>query len=325
MTQMNIGVIGIGAFGSRVALRLLWSGFHTLQIYDVADVATRLFTNDYGGMATGSPKMMAQTCDAIIAALPSAAELREVCFGWEGLAKGFAEGGILIDLGTTDPVATVDLAKELAARGTDLIAAPAFGTPAEAKEGKLTLVVGGPEAAIARCRPVLEKLGRILEAGAAGAAQAARAIADYLRAAQILAASEAIRLGERFGCEQAAVLDLAEALGAADLGATLRREVVTRRFDTGLQLGIVRRNLELAARLAAAADLNSPLIAATLAAWSAAEAKLGYGADHTAIIKWLETLPKAEHGQATTEDGDRMTDEARHANLTSDIRTGSTP
>lgn len=289
MTQMNIGVIGIGAFGSRVALRLLWSGYHTLQIYDVADVATRLFTNDYGGMATGSPKMMAQTCNAIIAVLPSAAELREVCFGWEGLAN--VEGGTLIDLGTTDPVATMDLAKELAARGTDLVAAPAFGTPAEAKEGKLTLVVGGPAAAIARCRPILEKLGRILDAGAAGAAQAARAIADYLRATQILAASEAIRLGQRFGCEQAAVLDLTDALGAADLGATLRREVVTRRFDTGLQLGIVRRNLELAARLAAAADVNSPLIAATLAAWTAAEAKLGYGADHTAIIKWLETLP----------------------------------
>jgi 3-hydroxyisobutyrate dehydrogenase len=301
MTQLNIGVIGIGAFGSRVALRLLWSGYHTLQIYDIADVATRLFTNDYGGMATGSPKMMAQSCDAIIAVLPSASELREVCFGWEGLAEGFAVGGVLIDLGTTDPVATQDLAKDLAARGVDLIAAPASGTPAEAKEGKLTLIVGGPDAAIARCRNVLETLGRIVEAGAAGAAQAARAIADYLRATQILAASEAIRLGQRFGCEQ--VLDLADALGAADLGATLRREVVTRRFDTGLQLGIVRRNLELAAHLAAAAELNSPLIAAVHAAWSAAEAQLGYGADHTAIIKWLETLPGTEEQARANEDG----------------------
>jgi 3-hydroxyisobutyrate dehydrogenase len=305
MTQLNVGVIGIGAFGSRVALRLLWSGYHTLQIYDVADVATRLFTNDYGGMATGSPKMMAQSCDAIIAVLPSASELREVCFGWEGLANGFAVGGVLIDLGTTDPVATEDLARDLAARGVDIIAAPASGTPAEAKEGKLTLIVGGPAAAIARCRHVLETLGRVVEAGAAGAAQAARAIADYLRATQILAASEAIRLGQRFGCDQAAVLDLADALGAADLGATLRREVVTRRFDTGLQLGIVRRNLELAASLAAASDLNSPLMAAVLAAWSGAEARLGYGADHTAIIKWLETLPGTDDGGQTTEDGEQ--------------------
>ena len=78
MSQLRLGVIGIGAFGSRVALRLLWSGHHTLEIYDVADVATRLFTNDYGGMAIGSPKMMAQTCDAIIAVLPSAADGKQV-------------------------------------------------------------------------------------------------------------------------------------------------------------------------------------------------------------------------------------------------------
>jgi 3-hydroxyisobutyrate dehydrogenase-like beta-hydroxyacid dehydrogenase len=71
----------------------------------------------------------------------------------------------------------------------------------------------------------------------------------------------------------------------------LRRDVVTRRFETGVQLGLVRRNLDLAARLAVATDTRSPLIDATLAAWSAAERKLGYGADHSSIIKWLETLP----------------------------------
>jgi 3-hydroxyisobutyrate dehydrogenase len=292
MTQMNIGVIGIGAFGSRVALRLLWSGYHTLQIYDVADVATRMFTNDYGGMALGSPKMMAQTCDAVIAVLPSADELREICFGWEGLVQGFPAGGILIDLGNTDPVETVNIANELAAAGVDLVAAPAFGTPAQAKEGKLTLVVGGPEAAITRCRPVLETIAaKILRADAAGAAQAASAIADYLRAARLLAASEAIRLGQRFGFGPATVLDLSDQLGGGDLDATLRREVVTRRFETGVQLGLVRRNLDLAARLAVATDARSPLIEATLAAWNAAERKLGYGADHSSIIKWLETLP----------------------------------
>jgi 3-hydroxyisobutyrate dehydrogenase len=292
MTQLNVGVIGIGAFGSRVALRLLWSGHHTLQIYDVADVATRLFTNDYGGMATGSPKMMAQTCDAVITVLPSAAELREVCFGWEGLAQGFAAGGILIDLGNTDPVETVNIAKELAAGGVDLVAAPAFGTPAQAKEGKLTLVAGGPEAAIERCRPVLETIAaKVLRADTAGAAQAASAIADYLRAARLLVASEAIRLGQRFGFEPATVLDLGDQLGGGDLDDTLRREVVTRRFESGVQLGLVRRNLDLAARLAAATDTRSPLIDATLAAWSTAERKLGYGADYTSMIKWLETLP----------------------------------
>src|SRR5262249_25555304 len=250
------------------ALRLLWSGYHTLQIYDVVDIATRLFTNDYGGMAIGSPKMMAQTCDVVIAALPSAAELREVCFGWEGVAQGFARGGILIDLGNTDPVETVNIASELAAGEVDLVAAPAFGTPAQAKEGKLTLVVGGPEAAIARCRPVLETIAtKILRAHAAGAAPAGSATAVYLGGARLLAASEAIRLGKRFGFEPATVLDLSDQLGGGDLDAMLRQEVVTRQFETGVQLGLVRRNLDLAARLAAATDTRSPLIDAILTAW----------------------------------------------------------
>ncbi len=295
MTQLNIGVIGIGGFGSRVALRLLWNGYHTLQIYDVADVATRLFANDYGGMAVGSPKMMAQTCDVVIAVLPSAVELREVCFGWEGLATGFAAGGILIDLGVTDPVATMEIGEQLAERGIDLVAAPAFGTPAQAKEGKLTLVVGGPEAAVARCGPVLQLLAaKILHADAAGAAQAAGAISDYLRAARLLAASEAIRIGQRFGFAPATVLDLGDQLGCDGLDRTLREDVVTRRFDTGVTLGIVRRNLDLAAQLAAATDTRAPLLEATREAWTAAEKKLGFGADHAAIIKWLEMLPSVE-------------------------------
>jgi 3-hydroxyisobutyrate dehydrogenase len=100
-----------------------------------------------------------------------------------------------------------------------------------------------------------------------------------------------MRLGQRFGFEPATVLDLSEQLGGSDVEDILRREVATRRFDSGVQLGLVRRNLDLVARLAKATDARSPLIDATLAAWTGAERKLGYGADHTAVIKWLETLP----------------------------------
>ena len=158
----------------------------------------------------------------------------------------------MLDLGTTDPVATAALAQELAARGIDLVAAPAFGTPAQAKEGKLTLVVGGAEAAVARCRPVLDTLAtRVLTAGAAEAAQAAGAIADFLRGARLLAAAEAIRLGQRYGFDPAAVISLGDELGG-DVGETVERDLVTRNFKSGRQLGLIRRNIALAGRLAAA-------------------------------------------------------------------------
>ena len=300
MTALNVGVIGIGAFGSRIALRLLWNGWHAVQLYDVNDISTRQFTNDYGGLTTGSPKMMAQACDVVMTVLPSAAELREVCLGWESLAKGFDAGGIVVDLGITDPLETTAIARELAARGIDLVDAPAFGTPAEAKDGKLTLIVGGEERAVERCRPVLQTLAhKLMRAGAPGSAQAASAIVDYVRGAEVMIASEAMRIGERFGLAPDAVLGLTETLGHRDLHEVLRRQVLTRRFDSGHSLGQIHRNMALASRLAAAAALPSPMLQATLTAWGEASEALGSGADHTAVIRWLERLqPSAEPASA---------------------------
>jgi 3-hydroxyisobutyrate dehydrogenase len=291
MAGLKAGIIGIGAFGSRLALRLLWTDFPGLQIYDSDDLTPRFFANNYGGLNVGSPKMMAQTCDVIVTALPSARELRQVCFGWEGLATGFKPGGIVLDLGVTDPLETIALAKDLGNHGVKLVDAPAFGTPDDAKEGRLTVLAGGEEESIARCRPILEKLATtIIHTGASGSAQAAGAIADYLRAARLLAASEAIRLGTQFGFEPANLLQVSDRLGAESVAGTLASEVATRRFKTGLQLGVLRANVELAARMAQDAGLVLPLLRQTNEAWSLAEGRLGYGADHSAILKWLETL-----------------------------------
>jgi len=307
MAALSVGVIGIGAFGSRVALRLLWNGYHTLQLYDVNDISTRQFTNDYGGMLTGSPKMMAQSCDAVITVLPSAAELREVCFGWENLAKGFSNGGIVINLGIVDALEIVAIGRELKERGVTLIDAPAFGTPAQAKEGKLALFVGGEEEAFERARPVLETLAQSVERiGEVGAPQALGAIVDYVHGAALLATCEALRLGQRFGLSPDVILRMGE--GRADLRTLLREEVLTRQFQSARALGMIRGNIELAAKLAAALETMSPMLDATKAAWCAADAELGSGADHTAVIRWLERL---EPPKAAAEESKPVKDVAR--------------
>jgi len=300
MAQLRLGLIGLGAMGSRIATRLLRSGFH-LEIYDIADVALRMFNMDVGGIITGSPKMMAQACDLIITVLPSASEVREVAFGWEGLARGFAGGGVLIDMGCSDPLATTRLAEELANCGIDMIDAPALGTSEDAKAGKLTIVVGGPEAAVERCWPIFEALGeRILRAGAAGSGQASASLAGFLRAAEMLAATEVLRIGQRFGLEAGVLLDVGEGLGAIGpvLGRVLRRQVLTRQFDSGLALGHLLKSLETASSVAQACGVQAPLLAACRSAWTAAETRLGSGADQSALVRWLETLvppaPKTE-------------------------------
>ena len=292
MAQLRLGLIGLGAMGSRIATRLLRSGF-SLEIYDIADVAARMFNMDVGGSITGSPKMMAQACDTIITVLPTAAEVREVAFGWEGLARGFSKGGVLIDMGCSDPIATSELAEELAGHGIDMVDAPALGTAENAKAGKLSFVVGGPEAAVERCRPIFETLGeRILRAGKAGSGQAAAALADFLRGVEILAASEALRIGQRFGLDAATLLDIGEGLSAVGpvVGGLLRQQVLTRQFDSGLALGHLLKGLETASSVAQVCGVEAPLLAACRNSWAAAETHLGSGADQSALIRWLETL-----------------------------------
>lgn len=292
MAQLRLGLIGLGALGSRIATRLLRTGF-SVEIYDIADVAVRMFNMDVGGIITGSPKMMAQACDTIITVLPSAAEVREVAFGWEGLARGFTKGGVLIDMGSSDPIVTSKLAEELAGCGIDMIDAPAVGTAEDAKTGKLTLVVGGPEPAVERCRPIFEALAeRILRAGTAGSGQAAAALAAFLRGVEMLAATEALRIGQRFGLEPGALLDIGEGLSAIGplVGGILRRQVLTRQFDSGLALGHLLKGLETASSVAQACGVEAPLLVTCRDSWAAAESRLGSGADHSALIRWLETL-----------------------------------
>jgi len=292
MTELRLGLIGLGALGSRIATRLLRTGF-SLEIYDIADVALRMFNMDVGGSITGSPKMMAQTCNVVITVLPSAAEVREVAFGWEGLARGFAGGGVLVDMGSSDPIATKRLAEELSGYGIEMVDAPAFGTAEDAKAGKLSFVVGGPEAAVERCRPIFETLGeRILRAGKAGSGQAAAALADFLRGVEILAASEALRIGQRFGLEAGALLDIGASLGAinATVGRLLRRQVLTRQFDSGLAVGHLLKSLDTVSSVAQTCGVPAPLLAACRDSWTAAEARLGSGADQSSLIRWLETL-----------------------------------
>ena len=292
MTELRLGLIGLGALGSRIATRLLRTGF-SLEISDIADVALRMFNMDVGGSITGSPKMMAQTCNVVITVLPSAAEVREVAFGWEGLARGFAGGGVLVDMGSSDPIATKRLAEELSGYGIEMVDAPAFGTAEDAKAGKLSFVIGGPEAAIERCQPIFNALGeRILLAGTIGSGQAAAALAASLRGVEMLAASEALRIGQSFGLGAETLLDIGEALSAVGpfVGGLVREQVLTRQFESGLALGHLLKSLQTASGVAHASGIEAPLLAACRDSWEAAETRLGSGADQSALIRWLETL-----------------------------------
>ena len=108
----------------------------------------------------------------------------------------------------------------------------------------------------------------------------------------MLAASEALRIGQHFGLEAGMLVDIGEALSAIGplVGGILRRQVLTRQFESGLALGHLSKGLATAAGVAQACGVLAPLLAACRDAWAAAETSLGSGADQSALIRWLETL-----------------------------------
>ena len=296
-------MIGLGAMGAKVATRLVWEGFNP-TVYDISDVSVRLFTNDVGGMMSGSPKMLGQSSDFVITVLPDAEALKEALFGWQGLATGLRRGGVLIDMSSVEPRTAIELAARLAQHGIDMIDAPALGTPAEARAGQLSLILGGDPVVVERCQPILSRLAsRIQHAGPAGSGQAGAALGDFLRGAGLLALSEALRIGKGFGLDPEALASIAGQFGGGSpwLIAQLRDQMLTRRFDSGLALGHVLKGMEVTEDVAKAANIQAPLLAACRAAWAGARDAIGSGADQTELPRWLEGLRRAETQREKTQ------------------------
>jgi 3-hydroxyisobutyrate dehydrogenase len=167
-----------------------------------------------------------------------------------------------------------------------------LGTTADARAGKLTFIIGGDPKAVERCRPIFAGLAEhTFHAGPPGSGHAGAVLDDFLRGAQILAASEALSIGQRFGMDTQSVVEIGEMLSGVGqaLSAMLREQVLTWRFATGMALGHVLRGLEVTTSLAQSTGVHAPLAAACRAAWEAAEAQRGSGADQSEMIRWLDT------------------------------------
>ena len=138
---MTIGFIGLGAFGERIAARLVNEG-HGLMIHDLVTDAVRYFMLRHSADVAERPRMLALLCDPIVCVLPTAADVRQIAVGPMGVAEGLTEGKrvTLIDLGTSSSKEAMQLAAEFAPRGIDYVEAPAFGSLSDAREGKLVKI-----------------------------------------------------------------------------------------------------------------------------------------------------------------------------------------
>jgi 3-hydroxyisobutyrate dehydrogenase len=213
--------------------------------------------------------------------------------------SALARGTILVDMSSSSPVGTRELGERLAQSGVAMIDAPVSGGVKKAKDATLSIMVGGHEATIARCRPLLEAMGKqIFLTGPLGSGHAMKALNNYVSAAGFAAAVEAVLAGQRFGLDPKTIVDVINASTGVN-NSTLNKFhqfVFRRAFESGFSLDLMVKDLRTAMEVARASGSPVPLGEACLQAWIEAQSVLGPGADHTAVARYWEKLAGTELG-----------------------------
>ncbi len=236
--------------------------------------------------------------------LPDGNAVRAAALGRDGsgdsLLAGLASGSVLIDMSSSSPVGTRGLAARLAERCVEMIDAPVSGGVRKAEDATLSIMVGGGERTIARCKPLLEAMGKqIFLTGPLGSGHAMKALNNYVSAAGLVAATEAVLAAGRFGLDQAKVVDILNASTGMN-NSTLNkfhRFILSRTFDSGFSLDLMVKDLKTALEVARSTGSPAPLAEACVEAWSAAQAALAPGQDHTAVVRYWEGLAGTELGK----------------------------
>ena len=207
MQTETLGFVGLGTMGQPMAANLLARGF-PLVVYDVNPAALEP-AQAQGARAAGSPRELGAASRFVITMLPAPAHVEEVLAGPDGVIEGMAPGGTLIDMSSIDPGTTRRVGERAAARGLRMIDAPVSGAPPKARDGTLTIMVGGDADVLAACRPILEALGEnIFHVGPLGTGEAVKLVNNLLAASHAAALGEALNIGVRFGLSPRVLYDV---------------------------------------------------------------------------------------------------------------------
>jgi len=299
-----VGFVGVGTMGKRMAANLANAGF-ALVIRDADAAAQGQFIATHGGEPATGPQSFAHT-GVVVTMLPDGAAVREAVLGWEGgIAAALPPGAVVLDMSSSDPVGTTALGRDLAPLGIRLVDAPVSGGITRAESGTLSLMVGGQdEDAFGRVTPVLEVLGaRIFRTGPLGSGHAMKALNNFLGAAAYTTAAEALAIGHEFGLDPRVMLDVINASTGRSFNTevVLKDDVITGRYGTRFALGLLAKDVGIAADLAEAVGVDAPACQLIRRRWAEAAADLGFATDHSEAHKhWWDIDLRAGQTDAET-------------------------
>ncbi len=203
----NLGFVGLGVMGSRMAKRLLDAG-HSVTGYNRTKPKAQWLL-DAGMKWADSPRAAIESSEAVFSMIANNSALRAVTEGKEGILAGLSTGKIYIEMSTVSPAAIREIAKQVEATGAEMLDAPVSGSSITLEEGKLSFMVGGKPEVFEKVLPYLQVIGpRAIYVGGHGLAAAMKVATNLSLAVQMLAFSEGLLLAEKSGIARATAAEV---------------------------------------------------------------------------------------------------------------------
>ncbi|MBL6927801.1 MAG: NAD(P)-dependent oxidoreductase [Rhodospirillales bacterium] len=294
MTELaasTIGFIGLGLMGKWMSRNLMAAGAN-IVVFDVAEDALAALVADGASPAT-SPGDAAARSEIVIFMVTDTAAVETVVLGADGVAQAIAPGTLVIDMGTTLASATKRFAKAVTGRGGDYVDGPVSGGEIGAREGSLTIMAGGTDAAFSRAKPVFDVLGNsVTHIGGIGAGHVAKAANQVIVGLTLGAVAEAISLARRAGVDAAKVREaLMGGFAASRILEVHGQRMIDCDYTPGAHATIQRKDMAQALELGAEYDLELPSTRLNLGLWDKLIEDGGAKLDQAGIIKAIdETL-----------------------------------
>ena len=296
----RVGFVGLGIMGSPMAVNMVRAGHEVVGHNRSPGKADALV--EAGGSSADSVPEAVRDAEVVCVMVTDTPDVRDVLLGEEGVLASVAPGTVVVDFSTIRPDVTLELAAAARDAGVRLLDAPVSGGQVGARDGVLSVMVGGEEDVVQEVRPLLEVVGRtVVHVGPNGAGQTVKAANQLLVAAHLQALGEAVVFLDAYGVDLAPALRV---LGGGLAGSAVleqkRDNVLEQSFEPGFTLALHDKDMGILVAAAREKGVVVPLgaLAAQLVASAVA---VGDGRlDHSALLRGVQrlsgTLPALEPG-----------------------------
>jgi 3-hydroxyisobutyrate dehydrogenase-like beta-hydroxyacid dehydrogenase len=284
----EIGFIGLGRMGVPMACRLIDAGYR-IHVFDIREEAIATIVGK-GGVAAISPVDVASKVETVLVSLPTPEIVRQVALGTNGIAEG-SRVKTYVDLSTTGPRVTAEIALALAEKGITALDAPVSGGVSGAEKGTLAVMVSGPASLCAKLRSMFEVIGRYFCVGdKPGMGQLMKLANNMLSATAMAASAEVMVMGVKAGLDPRIMIEVINAGSGANTAIRDKfpKAVLTRSFDHGFSTGLMHKDIILC--LDEAERLRTPMWVCNTVRqlWSETKGHFGPKSDFTTIVQLVE-------------------------------------